>query len=199
MKFNRATRSFWKICAGLAACIAVLCSLAPLPAFGQAASGPVRITLDEAIQMAIQHNHNLIAARTTIQQSQAEEITANLRPNPTLIGDWEYLPFFSPSNLTGIPTSPPRPKPMGGLSYLIERGGKRQDRYQARKTSPPRRARWLRTTSAGLPFRWLRCSSTPSLPNRRSISRSRTSRAFSRPWTSARTNSRPAASARTTT
>ena len=35
--------------------------------------------------MAIQHNHNLLAAQTTIQQSQAEEITANLRPNPVLL------------------------------------------------------------------------------------------------------------------
>ena len=34
--------------------------------------GPIRITLDEAILMALQHNHNLLAARTTIQQSQAE-------------------------------------------------------------------------------------------------------------------------------
>ena len=30
--------------------------------------GPVRITLDEALQLALQHNHNLLAARTTIQQ-----------------------------------------------------------------------------------------------------------------------------------
>ena len=36
------------------------------------AQGPVRITLDEAIQLALQHNHTLLAARTTIQQSQAE-------------------------------------------------------------------------------------------------------------------------------
>src|ERR1035441_9718317 len=45
-------------------------------AFGQA-QGPVRITLDEAIQMALQHNHNMLAARTMILQSQAEETTAN--------------------------------------------------------------------------------------------------------------------------
>src|SRR5208283_4157409 len=37
--------------------------------------GPVRITLDEAIQLALQHNHNLLAMVTTIQQSEAEEIT----------------------------------------------------------------------------------------------------------------------------
>src|ERR1700741_1556874 len=72
--------------------------------------GPVRITLDEAIQMDLQHNHNLLAARTTIQQSQAEEITANLRPNPFLFTDWEYLPLGSPSSqnpglYSGVSTS----------------------------------------------------------------------------------------------
>ena len=65
--------------------------------FGQTPQGAVRITLDEAIQMALQHNHNMLAARTTIQQSEAEETTANLRPNPTLFADWEYLPLGSPS------------------------------------------------------------------------------------------------------
>ena len=33
--------------------------------------GAVRITLDEAIQLALEHNHNLKAAETTIQQDQA--------------------------------------------------------------------------------------------------------------------------------
>jgi hypothetical protein len=66
-------------------------------AFGQATSGPVRITLDEAIQMALQHNHNMIAARTAIDQSLDMEVTANLRPNPLLFADWEYLPLGSPA------------------------------------------------------------------------------------------------------
>ena len=66
--------------------VAILaCSLAS-PAFAQS-TGPASITLDEAIQMALQHNHNLLAARTTIQQSDAEETTANLRPNPSLFAD----------------------------------------------------------------------------------------------------------------
>src|ERR1700674_5214948 len=62
------------------------------------AQGPVRISLDEAIQLALRHNHTLLAARTTILQSQAEEMTANLRPNPTLFADWEYLPLGAPSH-----------------------------------------------------------------------------------------------------
>src|ERR1700682_3968075 len=77
----------------LLACAVFICSVEANSAFGQATNGPVRITLDEAIQMALQHNHNIIAARTAIIQSQDMEVTANLRPNPTLFTDWEYLPL----------------------------------------------------------------------------------------------------------
>src|ERR1700743_733175 len=58
--------------------------------------GVVTITLEDAIQMALQHNHNLLAARTTIQQSEAEETTANLRPTPVVLSDWQFLPIFQP-------------------------------------------------------------------------------------------------------
>jgi outer membrane protein, heavy metal efflux system len=95
-------------------------------------TGPTSITLDEAIQMALQHNHNLLAARTTIQQSEAEETTANLRPNPTLFADWEYLPFFSPSNWNSTYLHDSTEADVG-LSYLLERGRKRQHRLQAAK------------------------------------------------------------------
>ena len=106
-----------------------VCLTAP-SAFGQASSS--RITLDEAIQMAIQHNHNLLAARTTIQQSEAQEITANLRPNPTIFTDWEYLPL---ENTNGSFLDYLHDSTEGdiGLSYLFERGKKRQHRLQAAK------------------------------------------------------------------
>jgi cobalt-zinc-cadmium efflux system outer membrane protein len=141
LKSNRTTRNFWKTCAGLAACIVVCCILIAPPAFGQATSGPVRITLDEAIQMALQHNHNIIAARTAIEQSQDMEVTANLRPNPLLFTDWEYLPLGSPAKqnpdlYTGVSTSAYLKNNTEGdigLSYLIERGNKRQARYLAAK------------------------------------------------------------------
>jgi outer membrane protein, heavy metal efflux system len=93
------------------------------------AQGPVRISLDEAIQLALQHNHTLLAARTTIQQSQAEEMTANMRPNPTLIGDAEYL---SPSHPTTDYLSNSSEFDLG-ISYLFERGRKRERRLQAAK------------------------------------------------------------------
>src|SRR6202140_4470160 len=93
--------------------------------------GPVRITLDEAIQLALQHNHNLLGARTTIQQGQAEEITANLRPNPFLFADWEYLPLTKSSQNTQYLHDSTEADL--GLGYLIERGKKRQHRLQAAK------------------------------------------------------------------
>jgi cobalt-zinc-cadmium efflux system outer membrane protein len=96
------------------------------------AQGPVKISLEDAIRLALQHNHNLLAARTAIEQSKDQEITANLRPNPALFGDWEYLPFFSPSNFTGQYLHDSTEGDLG-LSYLIERGKKRQHRLQAAK------------------------------------------------------------------
>jgi cobalt-zinc-cadmium efflux system outer membrane protein len=96
------------------------------------AQGPVRISLDDAIRLALQHNHTLLAARTTIEQSKDQEITANLRPNPALFGDWDYLPLFSPSNYTSTYLNDLTEADLG-LSYLIERGKKRQRRLQAAK------------------------------------------------------------------
>jgi cobalt-zinc-cadmium efflux system outer membrane protein len=92
----------------------------------------VKVSLDDAIQMAIQHNHNLLAARTTIQQSEAEETTANLRPNPVLLGDSQFLPIFQPSQFSLDYLDNTAQFDLG-VSYLFERGKKRQHRLQAAK------------------------------------------------------------------
>ena len=115
-----------------ACCIVLGCvafAMMSVTAFGQ---GPVKITLDDAIRLALEHNHNLLAARTTIQQSEAQEITANLKPNPVFFADWEYLPLFTPSawSTTYLNDST---EADAGLSYLFERGRKRQRRFQAAK------------------------------------------------------------------
>jgi cobalt-zinc-cadmium efflux system outer membrane protein len=65
------------------------------------AQGTTRISLDQAVDLALAHNHALLATRTLIFQNQAQEITANLRPNPTLSADSQFLPFFSPQDFTG--------------------------------------------------------------------------------------------------
>ena len=93
-------------------------------------SGPVKITLDDAIQMALQHNHNLLAQRTVVRQNQAEEITANLRPNPVLQGDAQFLPIFQPDKFSADYINTTAQFDVG-LSYLFERGRKRQHRLQA--------------------------------------------------------------------
>jgi len=92
--------------------------------------GAVRLTLDEAIQLALEHNHNLKAAETTIQQNQALEITANLRPNPVLTADAQFLPIFQPGSLTADYVDNVMQFDIG-VSYLFERGRKRQHRLQA--------------------------------------------------------------------
>ncbi len=94
--------------------------------------GAVVISLDDAIRMALQHNHNLLAARTVIQQNEAEERTANLRPNPVLLGDADFLPVFQPSQLTADYLDNTAQFDLG-VSYLFERGKKRQHRLQAAK------------------------------------------------------------------
>ena len=88
------------------------------------------ITLDQAIALATAHNHALKAERTLILQNQAQEITANLRPNPTLSFDSQFLPIFSPSKFSGDNLSEIQQFDLG-IGYLFERGRKRQHRLQA--------------------------------------------------------------------
>lgn len=92
----------------------------------------LRITIEQAIQMALQRNHTLLAARTTVRQSEADEITANLRPNPNLFGVWAYLPLFKPDEGLRSYLYNSTEKDIG-LSYLFERGQKRQHRLVAAK------------------------------------------------------------------
>lgn len=77
-------------------------------------------------------NPTLKAAQASIAESRASEITAHLRPNPdfSISADGfqvnPYLGIYRP--LSGVVVTP-------GLSYLIERGNKRNLRYQAAKES----------------------------------------------------------------
>jgi len=132
--YDRRMASMFKFACALFACALTAPSVL-------LAQGPVKISLDDAIQMALQHNHNLLAAQTTIQQAQALEMQANMRPNPTVFGDWEYLPLGSPAHqnptlYSGVSIGQylhDNTEGDLGLSYLFERGRKRQARYQAAK------------------------------------------------------------------
>jgi cobalt-zinc-cadmium efflux system outer membrane protein len=88
------------------------------------------IGLDQAIDLALAHNHALLAERTQINQNQALEITANLRPNPTLGGDVQFIPVFQPNNFSEDYLNQDLQFDLG-LGYLFERGSKRQRRLRA--------------------------------------------------------------------
>jgi outer membrane protein, heavy metal efflux system len=88
------------------------------------------ISLDQAIDLALAHNHSIKATRTLILQNQAQEITANLRPNPTLAADSQFVPFFSPQDFSGENLNQTQQFDIG-IGYLFERGHKRQRRLQA--------------------------------------------------------------------
>ena len=103
---------------------------APATAPAPAAGAPAKITLEEAIRLALQHNHALQAARTTILQNQAQEVTANLRPNPTLSWDSQFFPLFNPTQFSADYLYNQAQFDVG-IGYLFERGKKRQHRLQA--------------------------------------------------------------------
>ena len=101
-----------------------------LPAQLVLAQGPTTVTLEQAVDLALAHNHSIIATRTLIYQNQAQEITANLRPNPALGVDAQFIPIFDPDNFTSDNLNQTQQFDIG-ISYLFERGKKRQRRLQA--------------------------------------------------------------------
>ena len=94
------------------------------------AQGPRLISLGEAVDLALAHNHSIKATRTLILQNQAQEITANLRPNPTLGLDAQFIPLFNPDDFSSDNLDQTQQFDIG-ISYLFERGHKRQRRLQA--------------------------------------------------------------------
>jgi cobalt-zinc-cadmium efflux system outer membrane protein len=92
----------------------------------------VHISLDEAIRLALQRNHALQAQRNMILQNEAQEITANLRPNPVISWDSQFFPLFNPGQFSASYLENQAQFDFG-IGYLFERGKKRQHRLQAAK------------------------------------------------------------------
>jgi len=111
--------------------IFALAAIFLLPLVGAVtAQNTTLISLDQAIDLALAHNHSIKATRILILQNQAQEITANLRPNPTLAADSQFVPFFSPQDFSGENLDETQQFDIG-IGYLFERGHKRQRRLQA--------------------------------------------------------------------
>lgn len=89
-----------------------------------------RITLEEAISRALANSPSIKASRTQITQSKAQEVTANLRPNPLLSWDSQFIPIFSPGDFSTDTLNNLQQFDVG-VGYLFERGRKRQNRLKA--------------------------------------------------------------------
>ncbi|HLK08471.1 MAG TPA: TolC family protein [Candidatus Angelobacter sp.] len=109
-----------------------------------------QITLEQAISLAVANSPSIKAARTQIQQSQVQEITANLRPNPTLAWDSQFIPVFSGDFSTDTLNNLQQFDI--GLGYLFERGHKRQNRLQAARDATAVTAAQVADTERTLVF-----------------------------------------------
>jgi cobalt-zinc-cadmium efflux system outer membrane protein len=110
-----------------------------------------RIDLEQAIQLAVAHNHALKAAENQILQSQAEEITAAIRPNPVFTYDDLYVPIFSPHELNSSTLDDITEFDLG-VSYTFERGHKRQARMDAARDATSVTRSQVKDTERGLVF-----------------------------------------------
>lgn len=92
--------------------VAFVCIMAPL----QAAAAEIRsLTLEQTVELALQRNPTLRAQAFSIASGKANEVTANLWPNPVFTS--------SSQDFTA------------GLSQIFERGDKRQRRVDSAKLS----------------------------------------------------------------
>ena len=96
------------------------CALTLAGALAAGAQSLPPLTLDQAVQLAVQHNPTLQAKEREHQATRANEITAGLRPNPTASYAAEQL--GNPAVETQHTLA---------LSQMIETGGKRQRRLQS--------------------------------------------------------------------
>ncbi len=138
---------FWIV----VAVFAVSLALGASSANGQQPKPVNRIDLDQAIQIAFEHNHALKAARTLIQQSEAQETTAAIRPNPVFTYDDLFIPLFSPGGLTGGNINTVTEFD-AGISYTFERGHKRQARIRAARDQTAVTRSLVNDTERGLTF-----------------------------------------------
>jgi outer membrane protein, heavy metal efflux system len=107
-------------------CLAVPATAGQTPA---AQASPVtRVSLADAVRIAVEHNHQLRAQRLNVDISKADEITAALKPNPVLTSTNENFPIFAPSQLFSANNFANNQNFVEALSYLVERGGKREKR-----------------------------------------------------------------------
>ena len=100
-------------------------------------SSPPRqsVTLEQAVQLAFAQNQALRAERLAIQASRADEITAGLKPNPTISFVAEDQPLLHPSDFGSLDYMNDNSVATPSISYTFERGGKRMKRVMVAQDS----------------------------------------------------------------
>jgi cobalt-zinc-cadmium efflux system outer membrane protein len=107
--------------------IAIVTVLLAIPAVSQDAPAKL-ISKEDAVRIALAYNQSLRANRLNIDQNKANEITASLKPNPSISVGADAFPVFAPQTIrfdTQIYSA--------GLSYTVEKGGKREKRVVVAK------------------------------------------------------------------
>jgi len=107
--------------------IAAATALFTYPALAQDAPAKL-ISKDDAVKIALAYNQSLRANRLNVDQNKANEVTASLKPNPTISVGADAFPIFAPLTIrfdTQIYSA--------GVSYTIEKGGKREKRVVVAK------------------------------------------------------------------
>jgi cobalt-zinc-cadmium efflux system outer membrane protein len=97
-----------------------------------AGAPPDRVTIGQAVQLAVEHNLNLLAERYNLSIGDARIITAKLRPNPVVSLGLDYVDFqhhFNNDNQGGPTEYNLR------TDLVLERGGKRERRIEVARTA----------------------------------------------------------------
>jgi cobalt-zinc-cadmium efflux system outer membrane protein len=123
--------------------IAVLLLLAwgvPAAIQAQTAAPVTRLSMDEAVRMALARNQALQAQRLTVDAAKADEVTAGLKPNINVsFGVAGFTPFTPSSvNLDFLKNGASYD---AAASYLWERGGKRNNRIALAQTTTEQTSR----------------------------------------------------------
>jgi cobalt-zinc-cadmium efflux system outer membrane protein len=93
----------------------------------------VPLSLDDAVRIALANNQAIRAQRLGIDISKADEITAGLKPNPSLALGFDGVPV-APSQFNATFFRDVA-QYSAALSYTFERGGKRSERIVTAKDS----------------------------------------------------------------
>ncbi len=119
---------------GRQAIAVALAAALPAAVAAQPRAPVTRLSLAEAVRLAVDRNQALQAQRMAVDAARADEITAALKPNIGVSFTADGLTPFSPRQMTWdfLKNSATYG---GSASYLFERGGKRSNRLAVARTA----------------------------------------------------------------